>query len=383
MRVSTMAETIHYSTLIEGNRLSELDARRAVRKALDAKTLAEIELVNYVDALEHVEQMARSKSITYDEAFLLDLHARITRGLGREGEAFAPPHEGAWRDGEASVVTGDMIEHTGVPRAELERRMAGFLAYLRARHEADDFPRALIAGIAHHALADFHPFADGNGRTSRAFAFAILVNEGVLSERLFSPDRFYALDKRAYITALRSSHRSGYSSVEWHAPGLLDPWLAYFVDGLASEAERVAAATAEYAEVAGSANRVRLTPAQAALLAELTAGGRSSVSRAEFQEIGGITNDSKALRELRELVDARVLSTTGKGASTRYRIGTGRGPRWTPETIEAELRTFLNGRADWPSAREFKDADLQSLYVALSRHGSIPEWRHRLGYPDA
>jgi hypothetical protein len=47
LRFNAQVGTIHYSTLIEGNRLGVLEAERAARGELDAKTKAEIELVNY------------------------------------------------------------------------------------------------------------------------------------------------------------------------------------------------------------------------------------------------------------------------------------------------------------------------------------------------
>ena len=46
LRVSALAETVHYSTLIEGNELPIIEAERAARPD-DADTKAKIKIVNW------------------------------------------------------------------------------------------------------------------------------------------------------------------------------------------------------------------------------------------------------------------------------------------------------------------------------------------------
>jgi hypothetical protein len=57
--------TIHYSTLIEGNRLGILEAARAARGELDRTTKAEIELVNYVDALNELDRRLEADGLAF------------------------------------------------------------------------------------------------------------------------------------------------------------------------------------------------------------------------------------------------------------------------------------------------------------------------------
>lgn len=382
LRVSSLAETVHYSTLLEGNELSRIEAERALRHELDARGRAELELVNYVAALERIE--AAGADIRYEPEFILELHGLISRGMGRKGAGFEPRHEGAWRDGMA-VVPGPMgvIEHVGAPAGDLADHVRGLCEYLEARHAADEYPGPILAGIAHHALTDLHPFADGNGRTARAFAFAVLVREGVMTRRLISPDRHYALDKPAYLTALRSAKRPGGRTDVWVSPGGLEEWLVYYTTGLAEEYERMAQRVAGLNHVAERVHTspLQLTPSQAHMVSVLSAGERQSVSRREYQEIERVSEDT-AQREIAALTKARLLVARGRGRGVRYELpSTGAsGGRWSPESIEQSLRAFIADRTTWPSRQEFLDAGLGGLYVAMSRYGGIGQWRRRIGF---
>ena len=85
---------MHYSNLIEGNELPAVEARRAVEHELDAESKAKLELVNYVAALEWIDDQRRQEAMTYDPSFLKSLHGVLSRGLGRPDANFKPHHEG-------------------------------------------------------------------------------------------------------------------------------------------------------------------------------------------------------------------------------------------------------------------------------------------------
>ena len=105
LRVSAKAGTVHYSTLIEGNELSIVEAERATRGQLAATTRPKIELVNYVSALDLIDERLEAGTLRLTPDFLKELHGVATRRLGRkEDPHFKPHHEGQWRDGIALVV---------------------------------------------------------------------------------------------------------------------------------------------------------------------------------------------------------------------------------------------------------------------------------------
>jgi hypothetical protein len=52
---------------------------------------------------------------------------------------------------------------------------------------------------------------------------------------------------------------------------------------------------------------------------------------------------------------------------------------WSEERIRAELRPFLEGRAEWPSGREFSAAGLHALREALRWYGGADRWAREMG----
>jgi Fic family protein len=383
LRVSALAETVHYSTLIEGNELPIIEAERAARGALDPDTKAKIELVNYVEALHYLDELADGGGIEITPETVLALHEKTTEGLGSEESAhFKPRHEGAWRDGIARVIdrpTGRVM-HEMPPPEEVADRMAGLCAWVIEREDRlVTFPPPVIAGVAHYALTDIHPFADGNGRVARLLSAAILLRLGFISRRLFSFERYYAENRDAYYAALRSVRTETFN---------MNTWLEYFLGGLAEEYERVAARIAELQALGlGSSARIELNAGQERALVQLNLNSLVEFRRVDYERLAEVSR-STASRDLRNLEEKRLIVRRGKGAAARYRLRSslageqrGRKRTWTDERIESELRALWGEREDWPSVEEFRRADRLALYEAVRRHGGSRAWAERLGLP--
>ncbi len=383
LRASALVGTVHYSNLIEGNALPLIEAERAARGQLALDTRAKIELVNYVNALYRIDRRLGDGSLELTSEFLKELHKATTDGLGRVDDLhFRPHHEGEWRDGEAVVVDRmtQRIMHEGPPHREVEPRMRGMFAWLDAKRRREDYPPFVLAGVAHYGITDIHPFADGNGRVARLFQVALLMDAGVLPGRMFSFERYYAEDRSAYYSALRSVRERTFN---------MDVWLHYFLAGLAEEYERVAARIEELGELtSGGSAQLQLTVSQQCALTALRIEGRREFKREEYEraaEVGRTT----AITDLQALVSHGVLQVRGRGPGTRYAFlgpvkdrkadGPGRPRRWTDSLIEHELRKFLDGRTDWPTPAEFRAADQGGLYSAASRSGGVARWRRKLG----
>ena len=100
LRASAKAGTVHYSNLIEGNQLPFVEAERAARGELAPDTRAKIELVNYVAALDLIDERLAdgrwtsrrrsSKNSTAPQCGdsaepTIHTSSRITRGAGVMG----------------------------------------------------------------------------------------------------------------------------------------------------------------------------------------------------------------------------------------------------------------------------------------------------------
>jgi Fic family protein len=380
MRASALAGTVHYSTLIEGNELPLIEAERAAAGQLDATTTAKIELVNYVEALRWLDTRHEAGELKVTPALLLGLHGVLMRGLGREDSDFKPHHEGAWRDGRA-VVTDELqrIIHEGAPAAEVPSLMTDFCQWIAERERRpEEYPPPVLAAVAHYAITDIHPFADGNGRSARLLSSTVLLRHDYLTGQLFCFDRYYARDKTAYLAALRSVRERTFN---------MGRWLEYFLEGLAEEYERVEAEVEQLNRLGLSSSApVQLKSSQQHGIGALAVQGVREFTRADYQKAASIQRTA-AIADLDDLVEKRIVRRLHSGSSTTYafaRASTerrGRPRNWTPERIQTELEDFCAGRTEWPSVAEFRSSGQMALYLAVTRYGGVDYWAERVGRP--
>lgn len=381
LRASAKAETVHYSTLIEGNELPLVEAQRAARGELEPDEQAKIELINYVDALELLDRRAEADDLKITPSFLLEIHKTTTRGLGsEESDHFKPHHEGAWRDGYAVVrdrISGKVF-HEACPPEEVEGRIESMCDWIEnVESRLTEYPPSVIAGVVHYGITDIHPFADGNGRVARLVTVALLMRHGLIARRLFSFERHYAENREAYYAALRSVRRNTLN---------MNEWLAYFLGGLAGEYERVADKIAELEGLGlRTGQSFQLNAAQEKALTQLGLTGMNEFRRVDYQRITGVGH-SQAHRDLTSLREAGLIVVRGSGPASRYRLPRadweakpGRKRTWTDERIASELAEFCRGRNTWPSVQEFRDAGRGDLYSAVTRYGGRARWAAELG----
>jgi Fic family protein len=384
LRASARAGTVHYSNLIEGNELPAVEAERAARGQLSADSRAKIELIDYVAALDLIDRRIDDGTLELTASFLKELHGTAMSGLGREEDPhFKPHHEGEWRDGLAVVqdrLTGRVM-HEGPPAGEVSERIEEMFDWLERRLGADE-PPFVLAGAVHWGITDIHPFADGNGRAARLFQTAVMMKAGVLPGRLFSFERYYAEDRGAYYSALRSVRERTLN---------MEGWLHYFLRGLAEEYERVASTVADLSSMVqpGAAEPLRLTIGQERALTALRVQGRREFTRRDYEDVAAVSRSS-AGADLRELVRHGVLVPRGAASATRYAFAAtmrvresdgkrGRPQKWTDAAIERELRAFLTDHSSWPSPAEFRKAGRGALYAAATKRGGIARWRRLVG----
>lgn len=373
LRRDALVGSIHYSNLLEGNDLPRIQALRAVEHELEPTDRAKLELVNYVAALDFIAASHEAGEITYTTGFVKELHRLVSKGLGRPTTTFKPHHEGEWRDG--SVVVGDAfnVHHVGPEPGDVPELMEARLDWLEQRRGNAEFPTAILAGVAHFEIAEVHPFADYNGRTARLFTTAIFYREHFIERRLFSPERYYVENKDEYYAALRAIKQTR----------TLDTWLSFFVEGLATEFERVATRVRELNALTHSLSLpLQLSDAQEKAVASLTVDGRSALTISDYIELTGVSSRT-ASRELNALAQAGVLRGRGATRNRRFALPTtsvGRPRRWSDERVEAELVHLSDALGRWPSYSDFQAKGLLPLYAAISRSGGLVAWAQRLEF---
>lgn len=258
----TRLRSTHFSTRIEGNRLSLAETETAILS--DARQLRFYgrerdvrEVRNYWRALALVEQWA-ARAAPLTEDVVRRLHAQVQQGP----RARPTPY----RDGQnvlSDAGTGRVV-YMPPEAADVPALMAGLVAWVR-RSEREALPAPLVAGLLHYQLVTIHPFFDGNGRTARLLSTFWLERAGYGVQGLVSVEECHAADLPAYYRALAVHPHHNYYDGRNEAD--LTPWLEYFVRTLAvalstarEEALRlsVTGSAVEGAELAALERRARV-----------------------------------------------------------------------------------------------------------------------------
>jgi Fic family protein len=233
LRESARLYSTHYSTMIEGNRLTQEQVAQVVeqREHFPGRERDEQEVLGYYAALAHVERLAEYRGPIAEED-IQRLHALVMAG-GRTRVKPTPYRDGqnVIRDGRSRRIVYMPPEARDVPRL-----MKEFVHWIK-RSDGQGLPCPLRAGIAHYQYATIHPYYDGNGRTARLLTTLILHLGGYDLKGLYSLEEYYARELGAYYEALTvgPSHNYYLGRAEADITG----WVEYFCEGVAESFENV------------------------------------------------------------------------------------------------------------------------------------------------
>ncbi len=232
LRQQARIRSTHYSTRIEGNRLTLVEAEQAVleERRFPDRERDVCEVQNYYRALQRVEEWAEQQ-MPITETLIRRLHALIFSGPRARPTAY--------RDGQNVIrdsATGAII-YLPPEAADVPGLMRDMVAWI-TQAEREELPMPVIAGLTHYQFVTIHPFYDGNGRTARALATLILYRHGYDLGRFYSLEEVYVQDLPAYYAALQTHPHHNY--YEGRTGADLTGWLAYFIHSMAVTFRRVA-----------------------------------------------------------------------------------------------------------------------------------------------
>ena len=174
--LSTLRETArlystHYSTRIEGNRLTQEQVAKVIERQehFPGRERDEKEVLAYYAALEKVERIAASQR-PVSEVHVQTLHRPLRHPEGRKRARPTPYRDGqnVIRDSRTRGIVYMPPEAKDVPSL-----MKALVAWI-SRSQRDSLPCPIRAGIAHYQFATVHPYYDGNGRAARLLTTLIL-----------------------------------------------------------------------------------------------------------------------------------------------------------------------------------------------------------------
>ena len=221
----------HFSTRIEGNRLSLEEARQVIKGekvAFHGRERDTTEVRNYWQALLKVEKWAE-QGAAFSEDLIRSVHALVEKGV----RAKPTPY----RDGQNAIrdsATGALV-YLPPETKDVPALMKSLVEWVRKVLE-EKIPIPIAAGLLHYQFVTIHPYYDGNGRTARLLATFILHRQGYGLNGFFSLEEHHARDLQGYYRALETHPHHNY--YEGRAQADLTPWLEYFLKGLAAVFEQ-------------------------------------------------------------------------------------------------------------------------------------------------
>ncbi len=216
----------HFSTRIEGNRLTLEEARQVIKGekvGFHGRERDVAEVGNYWRALLKVEKWAGQGAV-FSENLIREVHALVERGPRAKPTPYRDG-QNAIRDSSSGALVYLPPEAKDVPGL-----MKNFVEWVQ-KAQLVKTPAPLIAGLAHYQFVTIHPYYDGNGRTARLLATFLLHREGYGLNGFFSLEEHHAKDLRGYYRALETHAHHNY--YEGRAEADLSAWLEYFLKGLA------------------------------------------------------------------------------------------------------------------------------------------------------
>jgi hypothetical protein len=159
-------------------------------------------------------------------ADILALHGMVAEEHGVSG-----PTAGALRTTGAEVgreLVGGV--HQGAPAQRLPQLMTRYVTFIDGT-DLRALPPVIHALLAHFFLDTIHPFVDGNGRTSRLVAAAILSRHGYNVHGTYGLIRYFYRHEIRYHTML---HR-----IWQRCPFAVTPFVAFGIEGFVLELKSV------------------------------------------------------------------------------------------------------------------------------------------------
>ncbi len=296
------AETVHASTAIEGNTLTERQVAEVLQgKKIHAEEQDINEIVNYNRALEYIEKRIKNtKELVISEKLIKEINTLILKDIQDD-------ISGSYRV--EQVLVGDYLppEHFKVSPL-----MSEFVQWIKTPQPPSLSP-ILYTGITHYQFVAIHPFTDGNGRTTRILTTLMLALNGYDMTSLFALESYYNRNRKAYYEALNSADK-------YRTKGEPDltRWLEYYVEGMLIEAERAKSRIEALQEKSKAVrDKVWLSDTQTKML-KLTIK-QETVKTADYLQVSGLSRKG-TYNALEKLVQEGLISRKGTNKGAYYTI---------------------------------------------------------------
>jgi Fic family protein len=260
----------------------------------------------YARAMDHVGLMAADDGFQWVERVVLDLHFDACY-FQRDNDPGQYRRSGI----EVTSPEGGPPAYVGPPADEVRPLMAEVVLWLGAGDL--DAHLAVRAAMAHLHVVSVHPFGDGNGRISRIVQSLVLALGGLLAPEFVSIEEYLGEHTDDYYAALRGVQGGSYQ------PGRdATPFVRLCVEAHLAQARRRLLQLDQAAARWGYLERLvkeRGWPDR--LVAALEQSLFDGTDRASYSAEAGVSSPT-ASNDLRRLLDAGLVTQSGRGPTTRY-----------------------------------------------------------------
>lgn len=296
----TAARLAHSSTAIEGNPLTLPEVEALARgEEIGVKAMDKQEILNSLAAMSWIWD--RNTSAAIKESDLLHLHRILTRKVLPDVQS-----------GHYKTRPNRIVNHRGItvytpPPPDKARPLTlELLEWINSR-ESEVLHPILSGAIAHHRLVSIHPFADGNGRISRALAIWLFYARGFDTHHLFALDEFFEQDRTRYYQKIQQARELDDD---------LSYWLEFVAEGVVETLNKVKERI-HGLRISVQAPRMVLTKRQEDILRFLRDRGR--VKSPAIEKAFSITR-ARIGQIINPLINTGLVIREGRTRATTYRL---------------------------------------------------------------
>ncbi|MEV0617240.1 Fic family protein [Nonomuraea sp. NPDC050404] len=316
LRRSLTARAIVGSNTIEGYAASvdDVEALMAGEEPLHSSDSTRRELEGYQRAMTYIQSLSDAgDGFSYDLGLLNGLHFMIQ-------EHHPDKRPGRFRQGPVYVTSPDdpaVAAYTGPDPESVPRLMDELAEWL---NEGDlDCPVHVRASMAHLNLVKIHPWADGNGRMSRALSTLVFAREAAIPAEFSSIEEWLGRGQNTYAYYQVLEEVGG---PEWSPERDTHPWIRFCLRAHHIQAQqakrRVDLLSRAWTELSSAMEDAGLD--ERTVFALLPAFWNSRVRRTVYQQDAELSSQ-QAVRDIRELCRLGWLSPQGRARGRYYVAG--------------------------------------------------------------
>ncbi len=226
-RVATI-ESVGSSNRIEGNKMTDAQVEELFSH-IDRKSFRsrdEEEVAGYADLINTI--FDSFTEIPLSENYIKQLHQILLKYSSKDAR-----HRGEYKQTSNRVAAFDAdgneigsIFETATP-FDTPHLMSELVAWTRSTLQDQYLHPLITIGVFVVHFLSIHPFADGNGRLSRALTALLMLRQGYNYVPYASMESIVEGSKEAYYRALRGTQKN-----IWSGPVNYEPWLSFFISSL-------------------------------------------------------------------------------------------------------------------------------------------------------